>query len=368
MNARNILLLGFLSLVPTLAAQAQTTAPKQPQSVIVARVSAQAPGAINSYIGRVEAVSTVELQARVTGFLEKRNFIEGAAVSKDEVLYEIERETYKAEVDKYTATVEGATATVDDNQKTLDRMIYLRDNEDEPQAKVDSAKADLLSSQATLDEAKADLEEAKINLGYTRILSPFDGRISKTEINVGNVVDSNSGTLATVVSIDPVYVSFYVSERTLLEERRKGLIDNNSSGLAISITLADGESYPEKGKITYVDIEVDESTDTIELRATFPNPDKVLIPGQFVTVSTEDPSAKPVITVPQTALQLDKKGHFVFTVDGSDKVVRTDIQLGKQISGLWEVKSGLSEGQRVIVQGLQKIRAGMTVSPVEQGS
>ncbi len=368
MKAQLIVLLASLALVPILEVKAQESASGTPEKVIVANVTKQAPGTIHTYVGRIEAVSTVELQARITGFLEKRNFIEGATVHKGEVLYEIERGIYKSEVDKYTATVEGATATVEDNQKTLDRMTYLRDKQDEPQEKVDSAKATLLASQADLDEAKADLEEAKINLGYTWIASPIDGRISKTEVNVGNLVNPDSGTLATVVSVDPVYVIFYVSERTLLEERRKGLVDDNSSKLTVSITLSDGETYPEEGKITYVGIDVDESTDTIELRATFPNPDKVLVPGQYANVSTVNPDAKPVVAIPQTALQLDKNGHFVFTVDSSNKVVRTDIELGKQISGLWEVNSGLSEGQQVIVQGLQKIRAGMTVSPVEQGS
>ena len=350
------------------AAQAQTASPAQPPAVVVSAVTEQSPAALNKYVGRVVAVSTVELQARVTGFLEKRNFTEGATVKKGDVLYEIEKDTYKANVDRSSATVQGAQATVTDDQKTFERMKFLRDKQDQPQSAVDQAEADLQNSQATLGEAKAQLELDQINLGYTTITSPIDGRISTTNIDVGNLVTPNSGTLATILSVDPIYVSFYMSEIDLVDARQRGLIGEDQAKLEVEITLSDGDVYPKKGTINYVGVAIEQSTDTTEIRATFANPDGILIPGQFVTARTIDPSAKPELAVPQLAVQLDKKGHFVFLVGEDNKVERQDIEVGQQKAGMWVVTSGLEKGQKVIVQGLQKVQPGIIVKPVEQQS
>ena len=346
---------------PAAAQSDETTVP----GVVVDTVDSRVIETVDSYIARVEAITTVELQARVTGFLEKRNFVEGGFVKNGELLYQIEKAPYEAAVAKAKAELEGAQATEKNGELYLERQKLLLKQGDVPQATVDVATAELGADRAATNQAKADLQTAQINLGYTDIYSPLDGRIGISAIDVGNVVGPSNGILATINSVDPIYVVFYVSEQALLEERRKGLITGSTSSLKAKVTLADGEAFDQTGTVEYVDIEVQESTDTIELRASFPNPDAVLLPGQFVSVALEDPTAKPVITVPQAAIQLDNKGHFVFVVDEKDTVQRRDVTLGEQIPGAWIVQKGLSVGEQVVVQGLQKIHAGAKVNPVD---
>jgi membrane fusion protein (multidrug efflux system) len=343
-----------------LAQSAKTNVP----SVVVAKVERRDVDNLDEYVARVSAVTTVNLQARVTGFLEKRNFTEGGFVKKGDLLYQIEKASYAASVAKSKADVEGAQATEKNAELYLERQKKLLTQGDVPQATVDSATAALGADKAATNKAKADLDSATIDLGYTDIFSPLDGRIGISAVDVGNVVGPESGTLATINSVDPIHVVFYISEPALLDERRQGLISKNSSTLTATITLADGKKYPSTGTVEYVDIEVQEATDTIELRASFPNPDGVLLPGQFVTVGLTNPDAKAAVTVPQTALQLDKDGHFVFMVDDKNTVQRRNVKLGKQIAGSWQVESGLKEGERVIVQGLQKVHEGVEVKPV----
>ena len=217
----------------------------------------------------------------------------------------------------------------------------------------------------SVDQAKASLDTANINLGYTEIYAPIDGRISKSNIDVGNLVSSNSGTLATITSVDPIYVSFYMGEKDLIADREKGLIGTDSAALKISLTLASGDPYESTGSVTYVGTAVEEASDTVEVRATFDNPKNVLIPGQFVNVTVAEAQPQQVLVVPQSAVQLDSSGHFVYQVDASDKIERRDVKLGRQVSGLWEVTSGLEEGDKVVTQGLQRISPGVTVNATE---
>ncbi|MEM9632254.1 MAG: efflux RND transporter periplasmic adaptor subunit [Pseudomonadota bacterium] len=360
--------LGLASAILTaFAANAQDTS-AQPQKVTVAKVSTITADNASRYVGRVEAVSTVDLVARVEGYLDKRNFTEGGTVKKGDLLYVIEKDLYQASVDQSKATLEGAKATLENSQIELERQRQLLAKGDISQANFDKQKATTATDQANVDGAQANLDTADINLGYTEIYSPIDGRISKTNVNVGNLVDSNTGTLATVTSVDPIYVSFYMGEKDLIKDREAGLIGNDSATLKVNLTMANGTQYPSAGKVTYVGTTVDQSSDTVELRATFDNPKNLLIPGQFVNVTVEAADPAKLAAVPQTAIQLDAKGHFVYVVDSDNKVKRQDIQLGRQSGSLWEVKSGLKEGEQVIVQGLQRVKPDMTVAPVEAKS
>jgi len=335
------------------------------QKVTVAKVRMITPDNSARYVGRVEATSSVDIVARVEGYLTERKFTEGGTVKKGDLLYVIEKDLYQASVDQAKATLEGAKATLTNSQIELERQRQLLERGDVSQATFDSAKATKGVDQSNVDEAQANLDTADINLGYTEIYSPIDGRISKTNVNVGNLVDSNTGTLATVTSVDPIYVSFYMGERDLIKNREAGLIGDDGSTLLVALTLADGTAYATEGKITYVGTSIDEGSDSVELRATFNNPKNLLIPGQFVNVTAKDESQVTVAAIPQSAIQLDAKGHFVFVVGANDKVERRDIVLGRQSGTLWEVKSGLKDGESVVVQGLQKIAPDMTVDPVE---
>ncbi len=349
------------------AAFAQDTADNRP-NVTVATVKSQPAGDRGRYIGRVEAVSTVNLEVRVEGYLEKRNFTEGGLVKMGDLLYEIEKGTYEADVASAKAQLEGAQATLKNSQVDLQRQQVLLGQGDVPQSTVDSAQAQVGADQSSVDQAKANLDTANINLSYTDIYSPIDGRISKTNVNVGNLVNSNTGTLATVTSVDPIYVSFYVGEKDLIRDREQGLIGENDANLKVKLTLADGTPYATEGSITYVDTTIQEGSDTIELRATFANPKNILIPNQFVNVTLVDAKPTMVLVIPQAAVQLDSKGHFVYVVDGSDKIERRDVTLGSQTGAVWEIASGLQEGDKVVTVGLQRVSPGTVVNATEQQS
>ena len=355
-----------VTLMATLAA-AQDEKSNAP-SVTVAQVQSQTTGNRGRYVGRIQAVSTVELQARVEGFLEKRNFKEGGFVKKGTLLYVIERGLYEASVASSKAQLEGAQATLKNSQLDLERQKILVSKGDVAQSVLDSAQATVGANQASVGEAQSSLDTANINLGYTEIYAPIDGRISKSLIDVGNLVDANSGTLATITSVDPIEVSFYMGEKDLIEDREKGLISDDSAALTIKLVMADGKPYDKAGSVTYIGTQVEQASDTIELHATFANPDNILIPGQFVNVIVEDADPKATLVVPQSAVQLDGKGHFVYVVDAQNKIERRDLKLGRQAGSVWEVASGLEEGDKVVVQGLQRVHPGITVDPVEAKS
>ncbi len=348
------------------AAHAQTDA--TPPSVLVLKAQTQKSGLTDSYVGRVEAISTVDIMARVEGTLDARKFVEGGLVKTGDILFEIERDSYQALVDQSAATVNGAKSTAKGAEVDYERQLALLQRDDVPQSTVDSAQATLGADQAAVSKAEAELEQAKINLSYTTITSPIDGRISKSNVDVGNLVSSNSGVLATITSVDPIYVSLYVSERDLIQKRQQGLIGQNTSTLGVRLELSSGATYAQSGQVTYISNEIEAATDTIEIRATFENSDGLLIPGQVVTVTFDDPNAKEVVVIPQTAIQLDQKGHFVFVVNSDNVAKRQDVTLGAQTGLDWVVSSGLQAGDLVIVQGLQRVREDEKVTPTENQS
>jgi len=351
--------------VSSAAVVAQDATSARP-SVVVASVGSAEDGDRGRYVGRVVADISVDLVARVEGFLEKQAYTDGGFVKTGDLLFVIEQGLYQADVDSAQADLEGAQATLKNSTVDLERQKVLLSKGDVPQSTVDSATAEVAADQASVDEAKASLETAKINLGYTEIRSPIDGRVSQAYVDVGNLVDSSTGTLATVNTVDPINVDFYVSEKALISDRERGLIGDDGTMLNAKLTLADGIEYGSVGKVTYVDTVVQESSDTIRLEATFENPKGVLVPGQFVHVTLSDAEPQKVLTVPQSAVQLDSKGHFVYVVDSDDKIERRDITLGNQLGTSWAVTSGLQKDEKVVVQGLQRVSPGDVVNATEQ--
>lgn len=337
-------------------------------SVVVAPAMLQELQKQDEFVGRVVADQSVDLEARVEGVLQEVNFTEGGPVKKGDVLFRIEKRKYAATVERAQAALKSAQATAQSAKAELDRQQSLFDKGDIPQAVLDTAQATYAEGQASVDEAQANLKIAQIDLDYTEIASPLDGRIGLSAVDAGNIVDSDSGVLATVTSVDPILVSFFVSEPVLLRERRNGSISAQGNQLATQITLADGKTFGTEGKVTYVGDSVSQDTDTIELRATFANPDGVLIPGQFVIVALSGSEDAKVLTVPRNAVQFDKQGYFVFSVDDKNTVHRTDIEIGTQTATTTQVNSGLKAGDRVVVQGLQKIHDGLVVKPVDSQS
>jgi membrane fusion protein (multidrug efflux system) len=342
-------------------AAAQGTPP--PPAVTVAPVVSRQVTQTGDFIGRVTAIDKVDLVARVPGFIDERNFTEGQHVKKGDLLFRIEQATYKAVVDQQRATLARAKATQVNTALALDRGKELVRNSNIPQATVDQRAADDAAAQADIMQAQATLEQAEINLGYTEIRSPIDGRIGLAIFTEGNFVQPSSGTLATIVSEDPIYVTFPVSERDVIAYKaRVAKLPDKTPHVTIHITLPNGSQYPHPGLSNFLDVQVDPNTDTVVVRARVPNPDGLLIPGGIVGVTTERGAPQSALVVPQSAVQLDQAGHYVLLVDPAKRVelrrVTTGVERGRDIV----VTDGLKEGELVIVEGIQKVHPGQVVT------
>jgi membrane fusion protein (multidrug efflux system) len=317
-----------------------------------------------SFTGRVEAAFKVDLRARVDGFLEKRLFREGADVKEGELLLVIEKGLYKAAVDEAKATIVTAEATLKLADIEVGRQTELLQRNVGTQARVDEVTAKQGESRGKLLAQRAVLEKAELQLSYTDITAPIAGRIGKANIAAGNFVGPNSGTLATIVTQDPIYVSFPVTQREILAVRKdQGAANPNE--FVIYLQLADGSRYTESGKLNFLDVTVNQGTDTVQVRATFANPNRILVDGQLVNVVAELGKGESTLAVPQQALQLDQSGTFVLVVDKDHKVQVRRIETGQTVGTNMSVTKGLAAGDLVITEGIQKVRPGQAVQATE---
>ena len=334
-----------------------------PPAVTVAPVVSRQITETGDYIGRVTAIDKVDIVARITGFIEERTFTEGQDVKKDDLLFRIEQATYKAAVDQQEANLAAAKAAEVNTKLQYERGKELVRNNNIPQSTLDQREADWHSAQANVLAAKALLEQAQINLGYTEIRSPIDGRIGLATFTVGNLVQPSSGRLATIVSQDPIYVIFQASERDVIAyKRRIAASTERNPHVAIHIKLPDGSMYAHAGETHFLDVQVDTNTDTISVRATVPNPERVLIPSGVVGVITERGAPKSALIIPQSAVQLDQAGRYVLVVNADKKVEQRRITTGAERGREVVVMEGLKEGELVIVEGIQKVRPGQVVT------
>ena len=315
------------------------------------------------FTGRITAINKVDIVARVPGFIEERNFTEGQQVKAGDLLFRIEQATYKAAVDQQKANLAKAKATEFNAKLQFQRGQELVRNQNIPQSTVDQRAADEQAAQADVMQAQALLEQAQVNLGYTEIHSPIDGRIGLANFTVGNLVDPTSGKLATIVSQDPIYVIFQVSEADIIEyKQRIAASADKNPHVTIHIKLPDGTIYPHPGVTDFLDVQVEADTDTVVVRAQLPNPEGALTPGGIVGVIVQTGAPQSSLVVPQSAVQLDQAGHYVLVVDDAKKVelrrVTTGVDQGRDVV----VADGLKEGELVIVEGIQKVRAGQVVA------
>jgi membrane fusion protein (multidrug efflux system) len=314
------------------------------------------------YIGRVTAVDKVDIVARVPGFIEERTFTEGQLVSKGELLFRIEQATYKATIEQARATLAKAKAVEVNAKLQLERGKELLNNNNIPRATVDQRAADENAAQAGIMEAQAQLDQAEINLAYTEIRAPIDGRIGLATFTVGNLVQPSSGKLATIVSQDPIYVIFQVSQRNVLEYRRRVAEAATNTHVTIHVKLPDGTNYPHPGLSNFLDVQVDSTTDTVAVRAQVPNPDGLLVAGGVVGVVVERGPPRSALIVPQSAVLLDQAGRYVLLVDADKKVERRRVTVGVEQGRNVVVTDGLKAGELVIVEGIQKVRPGQVVT------
>jgi membrane fusion protein (multidrug efflux system) len=360
-----VLLLGGIALL-TLAAcdrpPSQAQAPAPPPAVGVRPVAMKGVSQSFRFVGRIKAVSKVDLRARVEGFLEKVAFREGQTVKAGDLLYQIEKVQFQAQADQARANLASAKALVTNSQLQYNRHAELLQRQFSPQSQVDQDKAELDSNNAKVLQMEAALTQAEVNLGYAEIRAPIDGRIGRTAYTVGNLVNPASGVLATIVSQDPIYVLFPVSVRDLdlIREARR----QESGSLAkieIRVRLASGADYPQRGVWDLTDPQVDQQTDTLIMRATIPNPEGRLIDGQFVTTEIRERQEEPRLVIPQAAVQIDQGGSYALVVDDQHKVAQRRITTGPNREADVVITAGLKEGENVIVDGIQKVRPGQAV-------
>ena len=348
-----------------------STAPaQQPSTIQVGVVPAEkmALADTNRFVGRIEAIERVDVRARVTGFLEKVEFKDGDRVKQGAVLYQIERGPFEAAVQQAKAAVDRTRALLENAHVQKQRADELIKTNAISQATRDDRNAGAREAEGNLAAADADLKTAEINLAYTEISSPIDGRIGRTAVTRGNVVGPNSGVLTTIVSGDPMYVVFPVSQREFLrlKEEGRGTKKQSATDFTVSVQFSNGVVYGEKGEIDFVDVKVDRATDAVTVRARIANPNGELVDGQLVQVAVESGKPEERVVVPQAALIADQLGTYVFAVEDGKAVVKR-LKLGPAKGGSVVVLEGLTGGEMVVVQGVQGLRPGavVTASPAQ---
>jgi membrane fusion protein (multidrug efflux system) len=373
-KARSCLLVGLAFASIAASAPRAQPGPPAPPAVGIVEVRRQAITQTNEFNGRIEAINRVNVVARVTAFLEKQLFVEGAEVKNGDLLYQLEKGPFQADVAAKQAQIAQLQATLVNAHLTTERARTLLGGPAGLQSNYDAAIATERSLEAQIQGAQAQLQSSQINLGYTDIHSPVDGRTGRTAITIGNVVSPSSGILTTIVSQDPMYVSFPVSFREALELRQKYLPRGGLNAVVIHIRLPDGRLYAQTGKLDFVSNTITANTDTITLRGEIANPllpDHVqtrsnvreLYDGEFVSVLLEGVQPVEVLAVPRAAVLSDQQGDYVYVVGADNKAEQRRIQLGQSTLTTAAVISGISEGEHVIVEGLQRVRPGQPVSP-----
>jgi membrane fusion protein (multidrug efflux system) len=349
----------FVAAVSAASVSAQQGAP--PPAVLVQPAEERPIAEQAEFIGRAAAVDKVDLRARVKGFLGPRKFRDGDEVKEGQVVFTIEPETYQAAVDQKLAQRDAAKAALANADMQLKRAAELLRTQTGTQVTYDQRLSEQLQTKAQLDDANAQLRDAEIQLSYTEIKSPIDGRIGRAAFSPGNLVGPDSGVLATVVSEKQIRVLFPVTQRELLEARRDS--SGSGEGIVVRLRLADGSLYKEKGKLDFLDVTVDPKTDTQIVRAIFDNKDNTLTDGQTVRVIIEGEKPPMVIAVPHAAIAQDQTGAYVFVVNDKNVAEQRRVKTGVSREGMVAITEGLKAGERVIVQGQQRVRPGMTVNP-----
>jgi membrane fusion protein (multidrug efflux system) len=370
------LLLGLLQsggLLPSGAAHAQAP-PGGPPSVGVVRAQQTAITETSEFVGRVQAIERVALTARVSAFLDKRLFVEGTEVKQGDLLYVLERGPFEAAVEQQQAAVADTSARLVNANIQLARAQSLLSTPAGQRSNVDDAVANQRSLAAQVLSAQAQLKAAQINLDYTEIHAPVAGKISRTNITVGNVVSPSSGVLANIVSQDPMYVLFPVASRTLTELQKRYADKGGTNAVVVKLRLPDGSMYDHDGKIDYVEPTVSATTDTILVRARIGNPprnqtdpgqpiERPLVDGAFVTVLVEGIQPVMALGIPRKSVLSDQQGDYVYVVGAGNKVEQRRVQLGQSTPTTAVVAGGLKEGEMVVTDGIQRVRPGIEVSP-----
>jgi len=347
-----------------------------PPGVRVAEVIQQKVPIVMTFSGTVKSIKTVDIIPRVSGYIQERYFEEGTVVNEGDPLYLIDPRPYQATLDAELAQLKEHEASAifwKSEEKRYTKLAKAGAGSVEDKEKAIARRAEVL---ANIEEDKANIDNARLNLGFTNITAPFTGRIQDTRINVGQLVHEQQDILTTLKQIDPSYAIFNVSRRQvdrIQRLRREGLAFESWRDFIVEVKLADGSVYKKPGKMNYISAQINPTTDTLEFRAAFPNPfgdlaQIALVPGQYVPVILtvgEDPNT---LLVPGPALVESQVGTQVYVVDRDNKVESRTVEVGQAYKQQWIIKKGLEKGERVIYDGLQKVRPGVIVNIKDKDS
>jgi membrane fusion protein (multidrug efflux system) len=320
----------------------------------------------SEHIGKIQAQQRVNLVARVSAFLDEQHFVEGSEVKKGDLLYRLEQGPFLADVAAKEATIKQLKAQLQNANVTLERARTLIKTPAGLQSALDAALANQLALEAQVQGAEAQLQASQISLAYTEIRAPIGGKIGRTSVTPGNYVSPGSGVLATIVSQDPMYVVFPLSTRAALDLRAR------NAKVVIKVRLPDGRMFEPSGALDFVDNSIAANTDTIVLRATIPNPPlprpglgipRELFDGELITVILQDAEPVETASVPRASILADRQGNYVYVVDADSKAQVRRVELGQSTPAVASVTSGLTEGESVIVEGIQRVRPGQKVAP-----
>lgn len=355
----------FNKVMGAIGAKMAAEAQKRPTQVEVAYTTKQDIYPKTESVGRIEAKYSVDVVARINGWLQKRYFQEGAYVKKGQTLFLIQPNEYAIAVQQAQAAVKQSQAALVNAEKELVRASELVKNDFVSKSYYDNALATRDQNKAALDVNKANLAAAQLNLSYTKIVSPVDGKVGKILITEGNLVNPQSGALTKIVSTSPIYAYFTIKSEDYVKyvkNASEAASKDALSGMDVAITLSDGSEYNEKGKLEFVNNEVDPTAGTISLRATFQNKDNLLVPGDFVTVTATSKKPVSVVLVPQVAVSDSTSGTYVWTIDENKKAQQKFVKIDKQVGENWVVLEGLEPDEMVIKSGFQRLRPGSPVS------
>jgi RND family efflux transporter MFP subunit len=366
-HVRHALAASF-TLIALTGCEQNTFQPPPPPKVDVA-VPVQRP--VTRYLeatGNTAPIKSVDLVARVQGFLESINYQDGAFVKEGTTLFTIEPQTYKLKLEQAQAAEAGSQASLKQTELDFQRQSDLVARQAVSQATLDTSTANRDNARANLQQAQANTRIADVNYGYTKVTAPFDGVVSAHLVSVGELVGASSPTqLATIVAQDPIYVNFTVNEQDVLriraEARRKGLTPADLKQTPVEIGLQTEEGYPHAGKLDYVAPTVNQSTGTLAVRGLIPNADRVLLPGYFVRVRVPIDQEQNALLVPDTALGSDQSGRYVLVVTNENVVEQRKVTTGPVDNGLRVIESGLKPEDRVVIAGLLRSIPGQKVDP-----
>ncbi|MDB6062742.1 MAG: efflux transporter periplasmic adaptor subunit [Verrucomicrobiaceae bacterium] len=332
--------------------------------VTTIKLTPRAATVTETFVGQTEARNTIEIRPRVGGLLEKQIANDGQTIKKGDPLFVIDSQPYIAALAQARAELAQAQASREQAERDFGRVQPLLAMDAVSQQDYDAAQARSSASAASVDAARATVKTAELNLGYTTITSPIDGVMGRAEIRVGGLVAPNSTLIATVYSVDPMYIDFGISEQRLLAFQRtlgRTADQNSKSPPPYRLILGDGYEYPQIPKLNFIDPAVDRTTGTLAVRLEVANPQKMLRAGQFARIAMDTQQIPDALLLPQRAVQDLQGSNFVWVVDGDGKAQNRDVKMGARIEHDWQVLSGLKAGETVIVDGVQKLKSGVPV-------